>query len=161
MEKGKEVASLELVSRSASETADIGERIGQSIEGHFTVALTGELGSGKTVLAQGICSGLGVDQYVTSPSFIIINEYSGRLPVRHVDLYRVNSPEELESTGFFDLFSGDCVVLIEWADKLEHPLPEPVLDVEIEYLDPNGRRLVFSPRGEEAVAVLERLGRRG
>jgi tRNA threonylcarbamoyladenosine biosynthesis protein TsaE len=121
------------------------------------VALEGELGSGKTVFAKGICQGLGVRNLVTSPTFIIVNEYTGRIPVYHVDLYRVDTEEELQSTGFDDILSQDGVSIVEWAEKVKGRFPPPGLDVFISYLNETERELRMAARGEEAQEILSRL----
>ncbi len=93
------------------------------------VALMGDLGSGKTVLAKGIAMGLGVEdeREITSPSFVLVNEYRGKLPVRHVDLYRLQSPGEVEDLGWDELTSGPAVILVEWAEKAASLCPRKEL----------------------------------
>ncbi len=151
---------LEVTTEGPGETMRLGARMGSLITGRMVIALTGELGSGKTVLARGICGGLGVRGPVTSPSFIIVNEYEGRLPVYHVDLYRIDSPGELESTGFDEYAGGEGVTIVEWAEKAEGRIPSPALDVRIASTGREERAFRISARGDDAVSLLEALEER-
>lgn len=155
---GEGVRELVIETGHPEETAALGRKIGSLIDVSLSIALTGELGTGKTVLAKGICEGLGVRDLVTSPSFIIVNDYEGRLPVHHVDLYRVETEAELESTGLDDLLGQDGVAVIEWAEKAAGRIPPPVLEVLIEYAGTNRRKVRLTARGKEAQMLLERLG---
>lgn len=123
-----------LTSRSAADTRAIGESLAQKINRGTVIALTGELGSGKTCLVQGICTGLDVHQHVTSPTFTIINEYQGRIPVFHIDLYRLEILQELEQIGFEEYLFGSGVCLIEWADKVTPLLPEHRIDICLDFV---------------------------
>lgn len=121
-----------LVSSSQQHTDRLGQAIGSSLRGGETIALYGPLGAGKTALVRGIARGLGAESTaVTSPTFVMIHEYQGRLPLAHVDLYRVRSPRDLESTGLVDYFSGSTVTAVEWADKGTPVLPSDRLDIEL------------------------------
>jgi len=112
-----------LESGSAEETMRIGERIGASLAPGAIVLLCGDLGAGKTVLAKGIARALGVKEEVSSPTYTLVSEYAGRVPLVHVDLYRIGSAEEIEGLGLDDLLWGHAVSLIEWGEKLR-----PLLD---------------------------------
>jgi tRNA threonylcarbamoyladenosine biosynthesis protein TsaE len=101
----------------AEETQKVGMELGARLVPGTVVGLIGALGSGKTCLAQGICRGLGVEEYVTSPSFVLIHEYEGRLPVYHFDLYRLRDAEALFDLGYEEYFYGDGVCLVEWAER--------------------------------------------
>lgn len=130
--------------RSLEETQALAEMIGQKIDKGSIISLSGELGSGKTAFVQGLAKGLEVpaDFFITSPTFTLINEYPGRLPLYHMDLYRLTSMDDLEELGFFDIIKGDGVIAIEWADKLpEHLLNESIC-VSIEIADETDR--IFS-----------------
>jgi len=148
------------VTGSQDETLRLGIEIGRLIEGGINIALTGELGSGKTVLTKGICRGLDVGDLVTSPTFVIVNEYLGRLPVFHVDLYRTDSQEELASTGLDHYLREDGVCVVEWAEKVKDGFPSPGLDVFIEYVSESERNLTITARGEEAEKLLVKLSER-
>ncbi len=121
-----------IVSSSQQHTDRLGQAIGWTLRGGETIALYGPLGAGKTALVRGIARGLGAESTaVTSPTFVMIHEYQGRLPLAHVDLYRVRSPRDLESTGLVDYFSGSTVTAVEWADKGTPVLPSDRLDIEL------------------------------
>ena len=108
---------------SAEETLDLGKRIGEKLQAGDCVLLFGELGSGKTTFTQGLALGLGLpeNEYVRSPTFTLINEYQGRLPIFHLDLYRLDSQGEMEQLGLEEVFSGTGVSIVEWAEKLMAP----------------------------------------
>ena len=112
---------LNIISSSPEETIQFGQRIGSQLRGGEVVAICGPLGSGKTHLIKGIASGAGAkdSREVNSPTFVIVNEYSGRLDIYHIDAYRLNSVSEFEMLGFDDYCYPQSVVLIEWADKVE------------------------------------------
>lgn len=110
------------------------------------VGLIGALGSGKTCLAQGICRGLGVEEYVTSPSFVLIREYLGRMPVYHFDLYRLRDAEELFDLGYEEYFYGDGVCLVEWAERAQSLWPEDAIEVHLNDLGAQTRKIIFSDR---------------
>ena len=116
---------LNIISNSAQETIDIGRQIGSQLKGGEVICLVGTLGSGKTHLIKGIAAGAGAEgagKAVNSPTFVIVNEYKGRLDIYHIDAYRLESIGEFEMLGFDDYCYPDSVVLIEWADKVEKAL---------------------------------------
>ncbi len=119
---------LDVTSKSPEQTIELGRRIGQQLKGGEVVAVCGSLGSGKTCLIKGIAAGAGVgdSKRVTSPTFVIVNEYPGSRPgeldIYHIDAYRLNSMAEFEMVGFDDFCEPQSVVLIEWADKIESAL---------------------------------------
>jgi len=122
----------EITSARPEETEDAGERLGRTLEPGAVVALTGELGAGKTCFIQGLVRGLGVTGRATSPTFVLINQYPGRVPVYHVDAYRTESLTELMDLGLLELLGGGGVTIIEWADKLESLLPPEAIHVHID-----------------------------
>ncbi len=122
----------EITSARPEETEDVGERLGRTLEPGAVVALTGELGAGKTCFIQGLVRGLGVTGRATSPTFVLINQYPGRVPVYHVDAYRTESLTELMDLGLLELLGGGGVTIIEWADKLESLLPPEAIHVHID-----------------------------
>jgi tRNA threonylcarbamoyladenosine biosynthesis protein TsaE len=113
------------------------------------VALYGELGSGKTVFAAGVIHGLGVEETVavTSPTFIIVNEYKGRLPVHHVDAYRLRGAKDIVSLGSRELFFDRAASVVEWADRVEDALPDGRVNVSLEITGPTARRISISASG--------------
>jgi len=120
------------ISNSPDQTKKIGRNISKLLDKNNSVLLSGALGSGKTVLVKGICDGLKVKDFVNSPSFKIVSEYSGILPVYHIDLYRLNSQDEINRLGIDDYLYGNGVTLIEWAEKLGRgTLPEHGFKINI------------------------------
>jgi len=136
------------ISRSESETITIAQHFARSLAKGSVVALYGELGAGKTVFARGVAGYLEVIQQVTSPTFTLINEYCGTIPLYHMDLYRLNSLPEIEEIGAEDYFYGDGICLIEWAEKLEGLLPEHAITINLKQIDEN-RREINIERPEE------------
>jgi tRNA threonylcarbamoyladenosine biosynthesis protein TsaE len=115
---------FDFISNSPQETIEIGRKIGEQLKGGEIIGLWGPLGSGKTHLIKGIAAGAGAadSRQVNSPTFVIVNEYSGRLDIFHIDAYRLNSIDEFEMLGFDDFCYPQSVVVIEWADKIEAAL---------------------------------------
>ena len=132
-----------LVARSPAETQAIGERLGARLGPGAVVACTGELGAGKTCFLQGLARGLGVTGDVTSPTFVLINQYRGRLPVYHLDAYRTGSLTELVDAGVEELLHGDGVTVIEWADKLLPLLPGRTIRVHLNGLGDEPREITI------------------
>lgn len=130
-----------LVSRSPEETRAIGERLGARLVAGAVVACTGELGTGKTCFLQGLARGLGVTGEVTSPTFVLVNQYRGRLPVYHLDAYRTGSLTELVDLGLEEMLHGDGVTVIEWADKLLPLLPARTIHVHLSGLGDEPREI--------------------
>ena len=117
----------------AAETFALGEKIGQQVQAGETITLVGDLGTGKTVLSQGIGTGLLIKEPINSPTFTIVQEYeSGRLPFYHFDVYRIGDIEEMEEIGYDEYFFGQGVCLIEWADLITEILPATVISIAIE-----------------------------
>ena len=116
----------------SEETYRLGEEMGRKAEPGDVYALTGDLGTGKTVFAQGFAKGLGISGYVNSPTFTILQVYEeGRLPLYHFDVYRIEEPEEMEEIGYEDYFYGDGVTLIEWAELIDVLLPDRAFRINI------------------------------
>ena len=132
-----------VIARSPEETQAVGERLGARLEPGAVVACIGALGAGKTCFLQGLARGLGVESPVTSPTFVLVNQYRGRLPVYHVDAYRTESLSELLDLGIEELLHGDGVTVIEWADKLVPLLPSHTITVTITGLGDEPRRIAI------------------
>jgi tRNA threonylcarbamoyladenosine biosynthesis protein TsaE len=148
------IASLEILSASVAQTHALGARLGALLQAGDVLALQGDLGAGKTNLVQGIARGLGVTDDVNSPTFILANEYySGRLPLYHVDAYRVENAQEAEGFGLDDYLTGDGVTVIEWAERVREALPRDVLWLELDYLGENERRIRVTPHGPRAATL--------
>ncbi|MBM3306802.1 MAG: tRNA (adenosine(37)-N6)-threonylcarbamoyltransferase complex ATPase subunit type 1 TsaE [Candidatus Eisenbacteria bacterium] len=148
-----------IVTRSPDETRELGRALGRALPAGGFVGLLGELGSGKTVLAQGIALGLGCSGVVSSPSFVIVNEYAGRVPVIHVDLYRLSDAGPLHELGYRELFYGEGVALVEWADRVPELLPKDRLDVSLELVDAEVRRVTLTATGPAHAPAVEAADR--
>jgi len=140
-----------LVSDSPEATTAAGEALGARLGPGDVVGLTGELGAGKTCFVQGLVRGLGVATPATSPTFVLVNEYRGRLPVHHVDVYRTQSLTELLDVGLEELLAGGGVTVIEWADRCEPLLPPRTIRVHIEGVGEEPRRITIT-EGRDAVS---------
>ncbi|HVP36645.1 MAG TPA: tRNA (adenosine(37)-N6)-threonylcarbamoyltransferase complex ATPase subunit type 1 TsaE [Terriglobales bacterium] len=130
-----------IITSSPEETKELGEKIAQEFYPGLVVALFGPLGSGKTCLAQGICSGLKVIDFVVSPSFVLINEYQGKYKVYHIDLYRLEKLSEIINLGYEEYFYGEGVCIVEWAEKAAELLPEKRIDIHLKILSENEREI--------------------
>ncbi|MCK5514523.1 MAG: tRNA (adenosine(37)-N6)-threonylcarbamoyltransferase complex ATPase subunit type 1 TsaE [Deltaproteobacteria bacterium] len=152
-------AQLVLSSESPEQTLYWGKLLGMLLDGGDVVALIGELGAGKTILTQGIANGLGVgnDYYVTSPTFTIINEYKGRMPVYHLDFYRIESPLEIDNLGLEEYLPGEGVAIIEWAEKIEGFLPKEYLMIILGYADYNVRKVNMRGIGERYCNIVNKI----
>ena len=131
---------ISIITKNPEATKQIGKNLGQNLSAGSIVALTGELGSGKTTFVQGIGKGLRIRSLIKSPSFVIINEYDGPLPLYHFDLYRLDNAEEILSLGYEEYFyEKRGIVVIEWAKKIEDFLPEEYLEINLEIMNPVGK----------------------
>ncbi|OGB87995.1 tRNA (adenosine(37)-N6)-threonylcarbamoyltransferase complex ATPase subunit type 1 TsaE [candidate division WOR-1 bacterium RIFCSPLOWO2_02_FULL_46_20] len=133
-----------ITTKSAEATVELGKKIGAFLVANDVVCLTGRLGAGKTTLIQGIAEGSGVKDYVTSPTFIIINEYQGKLPFFHVDLYRLENVDEIEDLGIEEYFNRGGVCVIEWAEKLEELEPKYCHEIKIKVISETERGICVS-----------------
>jgi len=139
----------ETITYSPAETHKLGVELAATLQPGAFVAFRGDLGSGKTCMIQGLCAALKVEDYVTSPTFILINEYGGMLngeplPVYHFDLYRLGEEDEIEALGADEYFYGTGICLVEWAERAGGLLPSKRVEVELEYLRDDERRIVIS-----------------
>ena len=157
------MTGLTVVSASAEQTRMLGEWCGRWIAAPLAIFLQGELGSGKTVFVQGLARGLGVPArtYVTSPSFTLVNEYPARLPLFHLDLYRLEPGADLEDIGVADMLSGDGVTAIEWAERLNAAGVADRLEIRFEVVDPEARRMRFVAYGQAASTLLKAMDSSG
>ncbi len=138
--------SSEIITRSAKETVELGKKIGRLLKGGDIIAFKGGLGVGKTTITHGIAAGMGLRDDVSSPTFALVNEYTGkdRLTLYHFDMYRINGSDELESIGFYDYLGGDCVIAIEWSENIANDLPDSAITVEIIRIGENERKIIIS-----------------
>jgi len=144
-------------SKSTSETIRLGKSIGSRLRPGDVVALMGELGAGKTQLIKGLATGAGVGKptYVSSPSFTLINEYPGRVPFNHIDLFRLDSQKEAEGLGLEDYLHGGGITAIEWADKIPSLLPEEMLSIHIVYTGKKTRSIEIIGKGKRYEDLVE------
>lgn len=121
----------EIKTFSAEETMEIGRKLGSLLQGGELICLNGDLGTGKTAFTGGVAKALGIEGYITSPTFTLVNEYKGRLAMYHFDVYRIADPEEMFEIGFEEYLESNGVVLVEWADLIREILPEEYIGVDI------------------------------
>jgi tRNA threonylcarbamoyladenosine biosynthesis protein TsaE len=132
---------LPIETKTPEDTEQIGYELAESLNPDDVIALYGELGSGKTCFVKGIARRLDVTGTVKSPSFSIINEYPGRIPLIHIDFYRIRKKAEIEDLGWMEYLNSGAVVVIEWADRVKNMLPSRRIDVYFQILNGNTRRL--------------------
>lgn len=155
--RGRSERVWQLALPSPRHTDRLGRAIGSALQGGESLALYGPLGSGKTALVRGIAAGLGAaPSTVTSPTFVLLHEYRGRLPLAHVDLYRLSSRKEVESIGLDDYLSGSTVVVIEWADKAPGILPPDRLELQLRHRTVQSRSIKLMATGPLSTALLAR-----
>lgn len=147
-----------LVSRSEAETEELARALAQGLEPGTVLALVGNLGAGKTRLVRAVCDALGVDRRdVASPTFVLVHEYEGRLPVYHFDIYRLRQPSDFLGLGADEYLNSDGVCLIEWADRVEGLLPADHLRVEIVVTGETMREFSFQATGPRSQRLVTRL----
>ena len=133
--KGRNITS------SPEETKKLGETLAKGFSPGLVVALFGPLGSGKTCLTQGICSGLEVKDFVVSPSFVLINEYEGKYKVYHIDLFRLEKLSEIINLGYEEYFYGEGICIIEWAEKAKELLPDKRMEIYLKIISEKEREI--------------------
>lgn len=150
---------LKIITNSPDETRALGEKTGKNLDLGTVLALTGDLGSGKTIFVQGLAKGLDIpdDYYITSPTYTLINEYPGRYHLFHVDLYRIGNYTDLDDIGLYEILSGDGVVAIEWADKLPKNLLAEYLAVHIDILNDKSRKISIAAYGLIGENLIKKL----
>ena len=148
---------FEVTTLSPQETQELGRRLGAQAQQGDLLLLTGALGTGKTTFTQGVAWGLDVQEYAHSPTFVLVHEHQGRLPLFHLDLYRLDDPREVEELGL-DEYLAEGVCVVEWAEKALELFPPEHLLIELTEVDPSQRRLRLTPRGERYVQLLEAAG---
>lgn len=138
------------------ETEEFGLFLGENLEKGMTVCLNGDLGAGKTTLTKSIAKGMGIDDYVTSPTFTIVNEYYGPINLYHIDTYRLDDEVDVDYLGFDEYFYSDGVTIVEWAEKIKYALPENYLELDI---SSNGekREIEIIAKGKREEALKEKL----
>lgn len=134
-----------IITTSDKETRQVGEKLGRLLQSGDLITFSGDLGAGKTTFTKGLAEGLDVKRTVNSPTFTIVKAYQGRVPLYHMDVYRLEDSDE--DIGFDDYFSAEGVVVIEWAEFIEDFLPDAYLNIKIDKLSDNERRLSFVATG--------------
>jgi tRNA threonylcarbamoyladenosine biosynthesis protein TsaE len=148
---------LEIISHSPEQTKEFGARLGELAQPGDTFLLVGELGAGKTCLAQGIAWALGIKEYAASPSFVVVRELQGRLPLYHIDFYRLDNLEEIAELGLDDYLYGNGVSVVEWAEKGLNLLPPEHLLIEMSHVSDTERRLKLKPTGKRYRKIVAHL----
>lgn len=146
MLKGDGMDKFELVTSNSEETAQFAEKLGGQLQPGDVIALEGDLGAGKTTFTKGLAKGLDIKRTVNSPTFTIIKEYQGRLPLYHMDVYRV--ADAMEDLGFDEYFEGDGVTVVEWAHLIKEQLPTELLTIYLYHEQEDRRKLVLVPKGK-------------
>ncbi len=138
-------------------TKDIGEKLGKLLRPNDILTLNGDLGAGKTTLTQSIAKGMGISEYITSPTFTIVQEYDGKPPLYHFDVYRITDEEEMYYIGFDEYLEKDGVCIIEWANLIKNILPKNRLDIELSYAEKEGRNMKLTAYGERYEDLVKEL----
>ena len=149
--------SYAIITRSPEATQRVGAFLGQLLQPKDALLLVGELGAGKTCLVQGIAQGLGVTVDVTSPTFVLMNEYPGRLMLYHIDLYRIEKTAEALDLGLDDYFYGEGACVVEWPDRAPAAMPVDYLEIVLQHESEEARRLTFRARGDRHSRLLREL----
>lgn len=138
------------------ETEEFGRFLGENLEKGMTVCLNGDLGAGKTTLTKSIAKGMGIDDYVTSPTFTIVNEYYGPINLYHIDTYRLDDTVDVDYLGFDEYFYYDGITIVEWAEKIKYALPENYLELNITSSG-DKREVEIIAKGKREEALKEKL----
>ena len=122
---------INIETQSFEETVEFGKKLGYILKPGDIICLSGDLGTGKTALTNGIAKALGIDSYITSPTFTLVNEYEGSIPLYHFDVYRISDPDEMFDIGFDEYINGEGITIIEWGEQINEILPEEIIRVNI------------------------------
>lgn len=147
---------MQIISESVPQTLNIGRRLARGLKPGYIICLSGQLGSGKTVLAKGIAWGLGIKRNaIVSPTFVLLRQYpGGRIPFYHFDFYRLKSTEDILGLGYEEYLYADGVTVIEWPDRLRYLSPQDCLDIELVIRGEKKRLLKFKARGKRYQELL-------
>jgi tRNA threonylcarbamoyladenosine biosynthesis protein TsaE len=149
---------MQITTKNSQETIDLGKKIAKIIKKGDIIALSGNLGAGKTTFVKGVAQGLGVKQNsVNSPSFVLLKTYMGKLPLYHFDFYRIKKVKESYVMGIDEFMFADGVSLIEWADKIKKILPKQYLQIEFRFINENQRKIKLSARGKRYIDLIKKL----
>lgn len=134
---------MKVITNNENETYELGKKVGRLIKPSSVISLNGDLGAGKTHFTKGLAAGLEVNEYITSPSFTILNEYEGRMPLYHFDVYRIDDIDEMYEVGFEEYLYGSGVCVVEWGDMVFDMLPEDTINIRINSFGENTREIVI------------------
>ncbi|WP_130805989.1 tRNA (adenosine(37)-N6)-threonylcarbamoyltransferase complex ATPase subunit type 1 TsaE [Senegalia massiliensis] len=149
---------IRIITESTEQTEKLGKLIGSLLNSGDVICLDGDLGAGKTTLTKSIVKGLGVDEYVTSPTFTIVNEYEGKVHVNHFDVYRISDVDEMYDIGYDEYMDSESVNIIEWSSIIKEILPEDRVEINIERLEEdNKRKFNINLIGERYKELIEEL----
>lgn len=151
---------MEIITKGPEETQEFGRLLGQLLGPGHVLIINGQMGAGKTTLVQGLARGMGIEDYITSPTFTIIHEHDGPLSLFHIDAYRLEDPEEGMELGLEEYFYGDGVTAVEWAERIAPWLPADYLEMDLVQLaeDPQTRRITLKDHGKgDYKGILEEL----
>ena len=149
---------VQIYLENEEKTREIGSKLGELLTPKSVICLIGDLGAGKTTMTQSLARALGVDDYITSPTFTIVNEYEGNMPLYHFDVYRIGSSEEMYDIGYDEYINSDGVCIIEWANLIEDILPDEYLYIEMNYKE-TGREMILTPKGEKYEEIVKELSK--
>lgn len=156
--KDSDISKFIFLSYSESQTFKLGEKIAKFLKRGDILCLFGPLGSGKTIFTKGIAKGLGLNpRIVSSPSFVIIREYEGKLPLYHIDFYRLKKLKDILRINYQDYLYGEGITVIEWAERLDWLLPDRYFRIEFEIIEKNLRKLKFIPLDDHYSNILKKL----
>ena len=142
--------------KNEEETGEVGYRLGQLLNKGDVVCLIGDLGAGKTTITKSIAKALEVEDYITSPTFTIVNEYDGKYPLYHFDVYRISSSEDMYEIGFEEYLYGEGICIIEWANLIEDMLPDEYIKIELNYKE-EGREMILTPHGKHYENIVKEI----
>ena len=153
------IKPLRIITYTSDETRKFGKTIGLKIDHPLVIGLCGDLGSGKTAFVQGLAEGLDVPigYYITSPTFTLVNEYPGRLPLFHIDLYRLEGMSDLEDIGLDEILYDQAVIAIEWADRMWAGLPDDHVNIKFEIIEDHTREISLIGSGHQAANLIKAL----
>lgn len=146
------MTKYEVQTKTEEETIALAEKLAKVLKPGDVVTLEGDLGAGKTTFTKGIAKGLEIKRTISSPTFTIVKEYEGTVPLYHMDVYRLEGSDE--DIGFDEYFHGDGISVVEWAQFIEEYLPEERLNITIQYMDEESRVIVFEPIGDHFISVV-------
>ena len=152
------MCELSIVTHTSEQTRELGKKIGRLLQPGDVLLLNGELGAGKTTLIQGIALGLDIQIPVCSPTFTLVQEYRGRLPLFHFDPYRLENPAEIAGVGFFDYLDFGGVTVVEWAERLQELAPNENMEICITLLKDQYRKIISIPHGERYQFMIASMG---